>query len=62
MDDETWENVVKLAVPVIRKIKVRNVACVLPILFTIYLTIHLCTYRLSAEDMSFPLVVGISHI
>ena len=31
MDDETWVKVVKVAAPGIRKIKVSNVACVLPI-------------------------------
>ena len=42
MDDETWEKVVKLVYPGIRKIKVSNVNCVLPILFSIYLTLHIC--------------------
>ena len=31
MDDETWLKVVKVVAPGIRKIKVSNVACVLPI-------------------------------
>ena len=42
MDDETLGNVVKVVAPGIRKIKVSNVAYVLPILFSIYLTIHIC--------------------
>ena len=39
MDDETWVNVVKVVAPGIRKMKVINVACVLPILLFIYLTL-----------------------
>ena len=42
MNDETWEKVVKLVAPGIRKVKVINVACVLNILLYIYLTIHIC--------------------
>ena len=38
MDDKTWAKVVKVVAPVIRKIRVKNVvACVLPILFYIYI-------------------------
>ena len=51
MDDETWEKVVKLVAPDIRKMKVSNVACVFPILFSIYLTIHLCSSRFSSDDL-----------
>ena len=51
MDDETWEKVVKLADPVIRKKKVRNVACVFHILFYIPLTLRLYPSEFSADDM-----------
>ena len=51
MDDETWVKVVKVVAPGIRKMKVSNVACVLPILFYIYLTLHLCPSKLSSDDM-----------
>ena len=51
MDDETWAKVVKVVAPGIRKMKVSNVACVLPILFYIYLTLHLCPSKLSSDDM-----------
>ena len=50
MDDETWENLVKVLVPGIRKIKVINVACVLPILFSMYLIIHIFPFKLSSDD------------
>ena len=40
MDVETWVKVVKVVTPAIRTIKVSNVACVFPILFSVYLTIH----------------------
>ena len=43
MDDETWGKVVKVVAPGIRKMKVINVAFVLPILFSIYLTMYVCT-------------------
>ena len=45
MDYETWEKVVKVLARGIRKIKVSNVACVFPILLSINLTIHVCTYK-----------------
>ena len=51
MDDDTWENVVKVVAPSIIKMKVTNVASVFPILFSIYLTIHLCSYKLSSDDL-----------
>ena len=51
MDDETWVKVVKLVAPGIRKIKVSNVACVLPILFSKHLTIHLCPSKLSSDEL-----------
>ena len=42
IDEENWAKVMKLVAPGIRKIKVSNVACVFPILFYLYLTIHFC--------------------
>ena len=51
MDDETWVKVVKVVATGIRKIKVINVACVFPILFSIHLTLHLCTSKLSSDDV-----------
>ena len=51
MDDGTWDKVDKLLSPGIRKVKVSNVACVLPALFSVYLTLHICTSKLSADDM-----------
>ena len=50
MDNETWVKVVKVVAPGIRKMKVSNVACVFPILFSIYLTVHLCPSKLSSDD------------
>ena len=41
MDGETWAKLEKLVAPGIIKMKVINVACVLPILFYIYLTLHI---------------------
>ena len=46
MDDETWVKVVKVVSPGIRKMKVSNAACVFPILFSTYLTFHLCPSKL----------------
>ena len=51
IDYDTWAKVVKVAAPGIRKIKVSNVACVFPILFSVYLTLHLCPYKLSSYDL-----------
>ena len=51
MDDETWTKVVKVVAPGIIKMKVSNVACVFPILLSIYLTLHLCPSRLSSDDL-----------
>ena len=50
MDDETWEKVVKVVAPGIRKMAVSNVAFVCSILFSTYLTLHLCSSKLSADD------------
>ena len=46
MDDETWVKVVKLVSPGIRKMKVSNDTCVFPILFSTYLTLHICPSKL----------------
>ena len=51
MDDETWAKVVKVVAPGIIKINVSNVACVFTILFSIYLTLHLCSYKFSSDDL-----------
>ena len=51
LDDETWEKVVKLVAPGISKSNVSDVACVFPILFSVYLTLHLCSSKLSSDDM-----------
>ena len=51
MDDETWAKVVKVVAPGIRKMRVSNVACVLPILLSIYLILPFCPYKFSADDM-----------
>ena len=42
MDDETWAKVLKVVAPGIRKMAVINVAFVFSILFSTYLTLHLC--------------------
>ena len=47
MDDKTWENVVKVVATGNRKMKLINVAFVLPNLFSIYITIHICTSKSS---------------
>ena len=49
MDDKTWAKVVKLVAPGIRKMKVINVACIFPILFSVYLTIHLYPSKFSSN-------------
>ena len=49
MDDKTWDKVVKVVAPGIRKMEVRNVAF-LSILFSTYLTLHLCSSKFSADD------------
>ena len=51
MDDETWSKLVKVVAPGIRKIKMSNFACIFPILFSIYLTLHLYTSKLSSDDL-----------
>ena len=51
MDYETWVKAVKVIAPSIRKMRVSNVACVFPILFSIYITPHLYTSKLSSYDL-----------
>ena len=51
MDEKNWANVVKVVVPGIRKIKVNNVDIVFPMLFSIYLTRHLCPANFTADYM-----------
>ena len=48
--DETWAKVVKVVSPGIIKMKVSNVACVFPILFSIYLTIYIFPSKFSSDD------------
>ena len=58
---DTWEKVVKVVAPAIRKMRVMNVTCGLTILFSIYLTPHICPSKFFADDMQFPLMVEITH-
>ena len=51
MDDDTWEKVVKVVAPGIIKMKVSNVACVFPILLSIYITIHIYPSKFSSDDL-----------
>ena len=51
MDDEILAKVTKVVAPGIRKMKVSNVACLFPILLYIYITLHLCHFKFSADDM-----------
>ena len=62
VDDATCSKVVKVVAPVIIKIKVSKVDFILPILFSISLTLYLYTYKLSEDDMRSPSVVGIPNI
>ena len=50
MDDETWAKVVKVVAPGIRKMAVSNVAFFCSILYSTYLTLHLCSSKFSADD------------
>ena len=45
IDDETWSKLVKVVAPAIRKTKLRNVAYVLSILFSIYMPTNICPYN-----------------
>ena len=51
MDDETWAKVVKVVAPGIRKMAVSNVSFVSFILFSTYLTLHLCYSKFSADNL-----------
>ena len=51
MDDNTWAKLVKVVDPGIIKMKVINFVCVLSVLLNIYLTLHICTLKLSSGDM-----------
>ena len=62
MDEDTWAKVVNVVAPGIRKMAVRNVAFACSILFFTYLTIHLCSSKLSADDSGLPKVVAFSHV
>ena len=50
MDDKTWEKVAKVVAPGIRKMTVVNIYF-LSILFSTYLTLHLCSSKLFAYDL-----------
>ena len=54
MDAKNWAKVVKVVASGIIKMKVGNFACVLPILFSLYITLHICPSRFSADDFLFP--------
>ena len=49
VDDETWSKVVKVVAPGIRKMAVSNVAFFCSILYSTYLTLHLCSSKFSAD-------------
>ena len=51
VDDETWEKVVKVVDPGIKKMNMSNVVCVFPVLFYIYITIHLFTSKFASDDL-----------
>ena len=50
MDGETWEKVMKLVAPGIRKMVVSNVDFGCSIFFSTYITAHLCPSKLYADD------------
>ena len=50
MDNKTWEKVVKVVAPGIRKMAVSNVAFLCSNLLSTYLTLHLCSSKFSADD------------
>ena len=54
MDYDTLAKVVKVIAPGMRKMKVSNFAYLLPIFFSIYITLHICPSKLSADGMLFP--------
>ena len=49
MDDETWDKLVKVVSPGIRKMKVVHVDFVLSFLLSIYLTLNICPSKFSAD-------------
>ena len=49
MYDDIWAKVVKVVDPGIRKMKISNFACIFPILFSIYISLRLCTSKLSSN-------------
>ena len=52
MDDKTWVKVVKVVAPDIRKMAVSNVCFVCSILFSTYLTLHLCSSKFSRPSVT----------
>ena len=62
MNDETWAKVVKVVAPGIIKMEVSNVAFFCSILFSNYITLHICTSKLSVDDSGLPKVVALHHI
>ena len=50
VDDENWAKVVKVVAPGIRKMAVTNAAFVCSVLFSTYITLHLCYSKFSADD------------
>ena len=62
MDYKTWERVVKVVEPGVRKITVRNVDFVCSILFSTYLTLHLCPSKVSIDNLRLPKVVSLPQI
>ena len=53
VDDKNWMREVKVVAPGIRKMKASNVDYVFPILFSIYITLHIFPFKFSADDMLF---------
>ena len=51
MDDETWAKMVKAAAPSILEMAMIHFAFVCSILFSTYLTLHLCSSKLSVDDL-----------
>ena len=51
MYDETWAKVFKVVAPGIRKMMVINIAFVCSILFSTYLNLHLCSSKISTDDL-----------
>ena len=51
MNEQTWDKVVKVVAPGIRKMAVINVAFFCSILFSTYITLHVCSSKFSADDL-----------